>query len=137
MRRKNISFVALCVLALTVPVSHGEGGLAVACFCYLPAALVAAGLSPAVAWRTSNVAAIAWVAPRPIWFGILIIRQGRPLPALFPLAWTFSVVGLAALGCGALGVMPPESAHQAGLVAVSGGTGCAFIAQFRVEQASK
>jgi hypothetical protein len=114
-----------------------EGGLAVAFFCYLPAALVAAGLSPAVAWPTSNVAAIAWLAPRPVWSGMLIIRQGRPLPALFPLAWPFSLVGLAVLGCGAVGVMPPESAHQAGLVAVAGGVGCAFIAQFRVEQARK
>ena len=42
-----------------------EGGLAVAFFCYLPAALVAAGLSPAVAWRTSNAAVAVLTAGPP------------------------------------------------------------------------
>ena len=114
-----------------------EGGLAVAFFCYLPAALAAAGLSPATAWRTSNFAAIAWVAPRSIGPGALIITQGWPFPALLPLALSFSFLGLVALVCGALGAIPPPSAHQAGLVAVLGGIGCTFIAQFRVEHASK
>jgi hypothetical protein len=114
-----------------------EGGIAVAVFCYLPAALVAAGLSPATAWRASNFAAIAWVIPRSIGQVVVIVAQGWPLPALLPLAFFFGVLGLVALGCGAFGVIPPPSGLQAGLVAVFAAIGCTFIAQFRVEHANK
>ena len=114
-----------------------EGGLAVAFFCYLPVAFAAAGLAPSVAWRTSNAIAIAWVLPRSVWSGVGIIRRGWPLPALFPLAWPCSFLGLGALAFGVLGVMPPQSAHQVGLVGVIGGIGCTFIAQFRVEHTSQ
>lgn len=111
-----------------------EGGLAVAFLCYVPAALAAAGLAPGEAWRISNIAAIAWVLPRSFWVGFGVYRQGRPHPVLFPLSWGFSIVSLGFLAIGVVGLLPSESAHQAGLVSVLGGVGTVFLAQFRVER---
>jgi hypothetical protein len=112
-----------------------EGGLAIAFLCYVPAALAAAGLTPEIAWRASNVVAVAWILPRSCWVGFVIARRGRPLPSLFPLAYGLAIVALAAVLGGVLGLLPPKSAHQLGLVSQLGGIGCTFLAQFRVERA--
>jgi hypothetical protein len=114
-----------------------EGGLLVALLSYLPAALVAAGLSPSASWKAASVLGAAWLFVR-VYICINIARTARPLPALFPLA--FGLVLLAT--CSYLATIagfapwPTEAGYLISTLTALAYVGVVFLAQFRAERAA-
>ena len=113
-----------------------EGGLVLAFVSYLSAAIANTTIPEATAVRVSSALLAVFVVLRSVIPGVGIVRGGRPLPALFPLAGGLSVVGLLFLTAGAFGVpaISTVAAYQAGVVSVFGGLAATFVAQFQVEQ---
>lgn len=113
-----------------------EGGLVLAFISFLPGVLLSASLAEGAAYRSSGGIGGVWTVLRGIIPLVLIIRSGRPLPALFPLACVF---GLATLSCFTLCVLDLRplgaiAGFQAGSVALFGAIAVTFVAQFRAER---
>jgi hypothetical protein len=113
-----------------------EGGLVLAFVSYLPVAVENSVVPDGVGLRASSAILALFVVLRSILPGIRIFQGGWPLPALFPLAWGLSVVGILFLAASIFGVsvISTLAAHQAGVVSIFGGLATTFVAQFRVER---
>lgn len=113
-----------------------EGGLVVALACYLPIVLAIAGLPESVAWRASSGMCAVWLIFRTIRPGIFIIRKGWPPPALFPFAFTLTLLAFTSfvIGVAGFGPLDESSAHQIGIMLVAAQVGTTFVAQFQVER---
>ena len=113
-----------------------EGGLVLAFISFLPDVLLRASLSEDAAYRFSGGIGGAWVVLRGIIPLIRIIRGGRPLPPLFPLACVFGLATLSSFAYCILDIWPlgAVTGFQAASVTLFGSIAVTFVAQFRAEQ---
>ena len=113
-----------------------EGGLALAFVSYLTAAVTNIAVPEGVAVRVGSAILAVFVVLRSILPGIRIFQAGWPLPALFPLAWSLSVVAILFLAASTFGLSAISTfeTYQAGVVFLFGGLATTFVAQFRVER---